>query len=86
MIVVLLISMLPFVTCIPSPDLSTPTTKKSSVDSGQVGVTQLTGTPLRRSSRLLNNISDDGISATNEDTIQKSMKQTAWKNLDGALD
>jgi hypothetical protein len=75
-----------FVTCIPSPDLSTPATEKSSGDSGKVGVTQLTGTPLCRSSRLLNNISADGISTEDEDTMQKSMKQTAWKNLDGALD
>jgi hypothetical protein len=75
-----------FVMCIPSPDLSTPATEKSFVDLGQVGVTQLIGTPLRRSSRLLNNISANGISAIDEDTMQKSMKQTAWKNLDGALD
>jgi hypothetical protein len=45
-------------------DLSIPATGKSSVGSGQVGVTQL----------------------TDEDTMQKSMKWTAWKNLDGALE
>jgi hypothetical protein len=75
-----------FVMCNPSLDLSTPATEKSSIGSGQVGVTQLIGTSLRRSSRLLNNISADGISTAYEDTMQKSMKRTPWKNFDGALE
>jgi hypothetical protein len=45
--------------------------------------TQLTGSPLHCSTRLLNTSSADGISAADEDTLQKSMKRTAWKNLDG---
>jgi hypothetical protein len=45
--------------------------------------TQLTGSPLHCSTRLLNTLSADGISAADEDTLQKSMKRTAWKNLDG---
>jgi hypothetical protein len=73
------------------PDFSTPATEKLSVGSGQgagnkARVTQLTGSPLRRSVRLLNTISADGISAADEDTMQKSMKWTAWKNLDGAIE
>jgi hypothetical protein len=38
---------------------------------------------LRRSTRLNNNCSSDGISKGDEDMLEKSMKRTAWKNLDG---
>jgi hypothetical protein len=38
---------------------------------------------LRRSKRLNNNCSSDGISKGDEDMLEKSMKRTAWKNLDG---
>jgi hypothetical protein len=72
-------------------DFSTPATEKPSVGSGQgignhTGITQLTGSPLRQSVRLLESISADGMFASDEYTMQKSMKQTAWKNLDGAIE
>jgi hypothetical protein len=38
---------------------------------------------LRRSVRLINKCSSDGISTGDQDMLQKSMKRTAWKNLDG---
>jgi hypothetical protein len=38
---------------------------------------------LRRSTRLNSNCSSDGISKGDEDMLEKSMKRTAWKNLDG---
>jgi hypothetical protein len=37
----------------------------------------------RCSLRLNNTCSSDGISKGDEDTLEKSMKRTAWKNLDG---
>jgi hypothetical protein len=38
---------------------------------------------LRCSTRLNNNCSSDGISKGDEDMLEKSMKRTVWKNLDG---
>jgi hypothetical protein len=38
---------------------------------------------LRRSVCLINKCSSDGISTGDHDMLQKSMKRTAWKNLDG---
>jgi hypothetical protein len=39
-------------------------------------------TTARRSLRLNNTCSSDGISKGDEDTLEKSMKRTTWKNLD----
>jgi hypothetical protein len=78
-------------TCNVLPDSSSPVAGKLSVGSGQESGKQasrarLTSSPLRRSARLLNTLSADGISAADEDMMQKSMRRTAWKNLDGAVE
>jgi hypothetical protein len=79
------------VMCSPLLENSKPATEKTSVGSwkgtnGQDSIILHTGSPLRRSVRLNNTISAGGISAADEDTLQKSMKRRAWKNLDGAME
>jgi hypothetical protein len=69
--------------CLTSKEIKSTTQLQQSTAVDSIGIFVDDCKPLRRSVRLIKKCSSDGISTGDQDMLQRSMRRTAWKNLDG---